>query len=64
MDPNPDLLVGLVAFSLGLGLFVFPRPVARAAAGALGRPAGHRGTAAVRGTRGLGMALGFALLLT
>jgi hypothetical protein len=56
--------VGLVAFSLGLGLFVFPRAVAGAAGDRLGREAGHRATVAARGVGLLAMAGGFALLLS
>jgi hypothetical protein len=55
--------VGLLAFSLGLGLFVFPRGVAAGLADSLGRSAGHRVTVAVRGVGAVGMLLGVALIL-
>ena len=58
-----EVLVGLLAFSVGLGLFVFPRGVAARVADSLERDAGHWETVVVRGVGVLGMALGFALLV-
>ena len=58
-----DRLAGLVAFSLGLALFVFARAVARGAGDRLDRPAGHRATVAVRAAGLAAAALGFALVV-
>lgn len=58
-----SLLVGLLAFSIGLGLFVFPRGVAAGVGERVGREAGHWETVAVRAVGGLGMAVGFVLVV-
>lgn len=55
--------VGLVVFSIGLGLFVFPQGVAAGVGERIGRTAGHWETVAVRAVGVLGMAAGFAALV-
>lgn len=58
-----EVLAGLVVFTVGLGLFVFPRGVAAAGSDRLGRDAGHWAEVAVRAVSVLGMVGGSALLL-
>lgn len=58
-----NVLVGLLTFTVGLGLFVFPRGVASVVAGLLGGEADHWTTVAVRGVGILAMAFGFVTLL-
>lgn len=58
-----DLLLGLVAFTIGIGFVVFPWQVADAAANATGRETGRRTAVAIRAI-GFGLAVfGFVLLL-
>ena len=58
-----NVLAGLLAFSLGLLLFVFPRGVTSEVAGFVGREAGHWETVAVRAVGILAMAFGFVALV-
>lgn len=56
-------LFGLLAFSLGLCLFVFARTVARAIGERLDRPTGHRTTVATRGVGAASMLVGFVVVV-
>lgn len=58
-----NLLAGLLAFSVGVALFVLPHGVAAEVGARIGREAGHWETVAVRAAGALGMAVGFALLV-
>lgn len=63
LETAAELLAGLVVFTVGIALFVFPRTVADAVGEWLDRATGHRAMIAVR-TAGLAaMATGVVLLL-
>ena len=58
-----NVLVGLLAFTVGLGLFVFPRGVTAGVSDLVEGDAGHWKTVVVRAIGILGMVVGFALLV-
>ncbi len=58
-----ELLVGLIAFTVGLGAIVFPRQFADAVGGTIDRELGHRAVVAIRALGIVAAIGGFTLLL-
>lgn len=57
------ILAGLVLFTFGLAVFVFPRPIADELGARLDVGTGHRAMVATRAAGLAGMSAGFVVLL-